>query len=115
MLKQTNWSLKSKIWLEIQGQPVIGEGRMAMLQAIHLKNSIMQASHETGISYRRIRGAIQDMENAIGQPLVHARRGGREGGGAELTPLALDLSRIFSQLSDGFKKEVDARLRNINV
>lgn len=86
---------------------------MAMLEAIHVNNSIMRASHQTGISYRRIRGAIQDMEKAIGQPLVQTFRGGREGGGAELTPLALDLNQLFSQLSIGFQKDIDERLRTL--
>ncbi len=72
----------------------------------------MQASRQTGISYRRIRGPIRDMENAIGQPLVQTYRGGQEGGGAELTPLALDLNLVFNQLSSGFQDDVDAKLRN---
>lgn len=108
------WCLKSKMWIEIEGKPIIGEGRMAMLEAIHLNNSIRGASQETGISYRRIRGAIREMEKAIGQPLVQTYRGGREGGGAELTPLALDLNRLFSQLSIGFQNDIDERLRNVN-
>ena len=87
---------------------------MAMLEAIHHNNSIRRASHQTGISYRRIRGAIRDMERAIGQPLVQTYRGGREGGGAELTPLALDLSQLFSQLSNGFQSDIDERLRSLN-
>ena len=32
--KTRQFSLKSKMWLEIKGRPIIGEGRMAMLQAI---------------------------------------------------------------------------------
>lgn len=107
------WCIRSKIWLELEGQPVIGEGRMAMLEAIDLNNSIIRASQQTGISYRRIRGAIRDMEKAVGRPLVQTHRGGQEGGGAELTPLALELNLVFSQLSTGFQEHVDERLRII--
>ncbi len=93
----------------------MGEGRLTMLQAIHINNSIMRASQETGISYRRIRGAIQDMENVLGHPLVQAYRGGRDGGGADLTPFAHDLSQFFCELAEGLKDEVDERLRSITV
>jgi len=86
-----------------------------MLQAIHLNNSIMRASQKTGIFYRRIRGAIQDMENVLGHPLVQAYRGGHNGGGADLTPFAHDLSEFFCQLAEGLKDEVDERLRSITV
>ncbi len=106
-------SLKSKLWLEVQGRPIIGEGRMAMLQAIHDHRSILQASRETGISYRRMRGAIRDMETAIGQSLVIARRGGKDGGYAELTPAATALLDSFKALSKGFQDETDTRFNAI--
>lgn len=106
------WRLCSKIWLEIEGQPVIGQGRMVMLQAIHQHQSIIQASRETGIAYRRIRGAIRDMEAVVGKPLVVARRGGRYGGRAELTPAAISLLDAFKEISEGFQDESDARMKN---
>jgi len=106
-------SLKSKLWLESQGRPIIGEGRMAMLQAIQDHRSILQASRETGISYRRMRGAIRDMEKAIGKSLVIARRGGSDGGYAELTPAAKDLLDSFKALTEGFHDETDTRFNAI--
>jgi molybdate transport system regulatory protein len=106
--------LKSKMWLELKGRPIMGEGRMAMLQAIDVHRSILHASQETGISYRRIRGAIHDMETVLGQTLVLTRRGGREGGGyAELTPPAMALLDAFKTLSQGFQDASDVRFKDI--
>lgn len=112
ILNTKQFSLKSKLWLEFQGRPIIGEGRMAMLQAIQDNRSILEASKETGISYRRIRGAIHDMENALGQVLVLTRRGGRGGGSAELTPAAVALVDSFKALSQGFRDDSDTRLKS---
>ena len=106
-------SLKSKIWLELEGHPIIGEGRMAMLEAIDHHRSILQAARETGISYRRIRGAIRDMEKATGKSLVLTRRGGRNGGKAELTADALVLLETFKKLAHGFQDETDVRFEQL--
>jgi molybdate transport system regulatory protein len=107
------WNLRSKVWLELEGHPVIGEGRIAMLQAIHRHGSILHASREIGISYRRVRGAIRDMENTLGCPLVKAFRGGEEGGGAKLTSTAQDLVDSFNRVANGFQNEIDTRFREV--
>lgn len=108
--KEKRWDLRSKIWLEVEGNPVMGEGRMSMLEAIDRCGSIIHASRETGISYRRMRGAIRDMESAIGRPLVQAYRGGGEGGGAALTPAAHELMDSFKKCTDNIQQEADEHL-----
>jgi molybdate transport system regulatory protein len=86
---------------------------MAMLEAIDHHRSILQAARETGISYRRIRGAIRDMEKATGKSLVLTRRGGRNGGKAELTADALVLLETFKKLAHGFQDETDVRFEQL--
>jgi len=113
MIKKKQWDLRSKAWLEIEGRPVIGEGRMDMLEAIHCHGSFIQASKEIGISCRKIRGAVRDMEKAIGKPLVKAYRGGGDGGGTSLTPTAHKLIAFFKQFTNEFQKQVDIRFKEI--
>ncbi len=110
-IKKDKWGVRSKVWIEWEGRPVMGEGRMAMLQAIERCGSIINASRETGISYRKIRGAIRDMENILSRPLVRAFRGGEGGGGAELTETAHELLGFFEKFSDTFQQEADARFQ----
>jgi molybdate transport system regulatory protein len=93
----------------------MGDGRMAMLRSIHHNGSIKLAAQETGISYRRMRGAIQEMERAIGYPLVRIMRGGSGGGGAELTPAAHALMAGFEKLSTGFQRQADARFQELRA
>ncbi len=104
-------TVRSKVWLELEGHPVIGEGRVAMLQAIDRHGSIVRAAHETGISYRRMRGAVRDMETALGRPLVFTFRGGGQGGGAMLTPEAQELMACFEKFVHAFQKDADALFR----
>ncbi len=110
-LKGKQWGVRSKVWLELEGHPFMGEGRMAMLQAIHSHGSLIHASRETGISYRRIRGAIRDMEKTIGRTLVHTYRGGGGGGGAELTPIAHELMDSFKRVSTGIQQNTNTQFK----
>jgi molybdate transport system regulatory protein len=106
------WRLRSKVWIEVEGRPVMGEGRMAMLQAIHRCGSIIDASRETGISYRKMRGAVRDMETAVGRPLVKVFRGGGDGGGAMLTTEAHALMDAFRKFAAGLQQEAKVRFQN---
>lgn len=108
------WRLCSKLWLECEGKPVIGDGRMEMLRSIHRNGSIKLAAEETGISYRRMRGAIHEMEVTIGYPLVNIQRGGGGGGGARLTQAAHKLIETFKQLSAGFQRKADERFHKLS-
>lgn len=111
--KDKQWGVRSKVWLELEGHPFMGEGRMAILQAIHSYGSLIRAARETGISYRRIRGAIQDMERTIGRTLVHTYRGGDGGGGAELTPIAHELMDSFRKVSTGIHKNTNTQFNKV--
>lgn len=108
-----HWALKSKVWLEVEGVPIMGQGRMAMLQAIERHGSILQASRATGVSYRRMRGAIREMEEAVGKVLVQSFRGGEEGGGASLTPAAHDLMDRYKKVVNGFQEVMDVRFEHV--
>ena len=107
------WGVRSKVWIEIEGKPIMGEGRKEILKAIAQYGSMLDASKATGISYRRIRGAIKEMERAVGRSLVQSYRGGQNGGGAVLTPAAEELMHWFDQMADGMQQQMDVRFNKI--
>jgi molybdate transport system regulatory protein len=84
---QRKWRLvvKSKVWLEAEGEPVFGEGRKQLLEAIERHGSINRAARQTGISYRRAWSYLRTMESRLGVKLIETQRGGQNGGGATLT------------------------------
>ncbi|WP_333653157.1 winged helix-turn-helix domain-containing protein [Dissulfurispira sp.] len=49
----SDMEIKSKLWIEVDGEPVFGRGRRFLLQAIDKYGSINQAAKEINISYRR--------------------------------------------------------------
>lgn len=107
------WGVRSKVWLELNGEPVMGEGRLAILEAIDRYGSILSAAQETQVSYRKIRGAIRDMERIVGHRLVRTYRGGGQGGGADLTDIAHDLMSRFKRQIEGVQESIDIRFKDL--
>ena len=65
----------------------LGPGKIALLEAIRRTGSISAAGREFGMAYRRAWLLTSDLNKMFVEPLVSARGGGRNGGGAVLTPL----------------------------
>jgi molybdate transport system regulatory protein len=105
--------VKSKIWVEIDGEPVFGRGRRFLLEAIDKHGSISQAAKEINISYRKAWSYIDAMEKRLGMDLVQRQAGGKNGGGASLTQGAREFLQRYALLEDGIKEMVDEKFRDI--
>lgn len=105
--------IRSKLWIEVDGEPVFGRGRRFLLQAIDKYGSINQAAKEINISYRKAWGYIKAMEERLGIRLVERHTGGRNGGGAKLTDEARDFLSKYEALEEGIRDIVDKRYREI--
>ncbi len=111
ILADKKLAARSKVWLELDGKPFFGTGRYAVLRSIERYGSIKRASEETGIPYRRIRGAIYLMEKAIGVPLVVRSRGGASGGSASISAAASELLQLYEKQEAGVRERVDELYR----
>ena len=76
---------KANVALTRRGTPVLGEREARLLEAVERVRSIKDAAAEAGISYRTAWSAIQQMEQALGRPIVVSRAGGPGGGATTLT------------------------------
>lgn len=81
-----------------RGAPVIGEREARLLDAVDRVRSIKDAAAETGISYRTAWSAIQEMEQALGRPIVVSRAGGPGGGATTLTDECRQLLSLYQDL-----------------
>ena len=101
--------VRSKIWLEVDGEPVFGQGRDKLLRLIQVTGSINAAAKEMGIPYRKAWTYIDAMEKRLGFALVHRLKGGSGGGTSSLTPEAETLLRKFDLLQEGFNDLVNGK------
>lgn len=69
----------------------IGPGKIALLERIEAEGSISAAGRGMDMSYRRAWELVEEMNLMFVQPLVDRQIGGRNGGGASLTPFGRDL------------------------
>jgi molybdate transport system regulatory protein len=100
--------VRFKIWTEIEGRALVGPGRFQLLSALRRTGSINAAASDAGISYRRAWGQIREMERLLGQPLIVSNRGGKSGGGTELTAGAKKLIEDYEKLRRRVNKAIKA-------
>ena len=105
--------IRSKIWIEVDGEPVFGRGRRFLLEAIGSNGSINRAAQEVDISFRKAWSHIKAMEARLGVKLVECHTGGKNGGGAVLTADARKLLKKYEALEKGIQNIVDRRFRTI--
>jgi molybdate transport system regulatory protein len=92
-------SVRSKIWLEVNGRFAIGEGGLELLNAISVIGSLAGAAQQVGWSYRHAWGYLRRAENVLGVRLLTTRVGKGAARGATLTPHARRLIRLFEKHS----------------
>ncbi|UCC57870.1 MAG: LysR family transcriptional regulator [Candidatus Bathyarchaeum sp.] len=88
-----------KLWLEHNGEPILGKGGAEILEAIKEVESISKAAKKVEMSYRYVWNYLARIERTLGMPVVKTFKGGsRGGGGALLTELGERLLRDYDRV-----------------
>jgi len=95
--------IKTKFWIENNGEVVLGGGKAALLLTVDRLGSIQGAADEFGMSYRHAWGAIRKIEQRAGFKILDTRLGGKDGG-AQLTPKG----KAFIEKVDFLLKDLQA-------
>jgi molybdate transport system regulatory protein len=81
--------LSVRIDLDANGR--IGPGKIQLLENIHSCGSISAAGRAMEMSYKRAWDLVDEINRICGQSAVERQTGGKNGGGAILTPFGLSL------------------------
>jgi molybdate transport system regulatory protein len=110
--------LKHQIQLISSGDIIIEEEGFILLREIEKEKSIVAASKNMGISYRKAWGLLRDIESALGFSLVGKRRGGKAGGRTTFTNEGKELldayTTLISDLESSGKEVIRTFFRKIN-
>src|SRR6202045_3766743 len=77
-------SLSVRIHLDAEGR--IGPGKIQLLENIHANGSISAAGRAMDMSYKRAWDLVDEINRICGHAAVERQTGGKNGGGAVLTP-----------------------------
>ncbi len=110
-MKTQKMKVKSKVWIEAGGEVVAGDGKIDLLERIAETGSIQKAAQGIGMSYRHAWGFLQKMEKRGGIKLVKTQVGGREGGGAKLTPPGRDFLKRYSAFREGLDEYIEDKFQ----
>jgi molybdate transport system regulatory protein len=77
--------VKTKVWLELDGGFVIGDGGLRLLLGIVRHGSLAEAVRELGWSYRHAWGYLRQAEARLGVAVIRTRSGRGSARGMELT------------------------------
>lgn len=75
-----------------------GPGKARLLEAIDATGSISEAARTMAMSYRRAWLLVDSTNKLFGRPVVTAAQGGKQGGGASLTPFGRELLDRWREL-----------------
>ncbi|WP_372398166.1 LysR family transcriptional regulator [Azospirillum sp. HJ39] len=89
----------------------IGPGKIALLEAIDRTGSISAAARSLGMTFRRAWFLVETMNTAFREPVIRTSVGGREGGGAGLTPLGQEVVARYRQVQEEARKAAEPHLR----
>ncbi|MEE9523570.1 MAG: FmdE family protein, partial [Thermodesulfovibrionales bacterium] len=106
-------NIRSKLWIEVDDEPVFGRGRRFLLEAIEKYGSINQAAREINISYKKALSYIKAMEERLGLVLVKRRAGGKNGGGSHLTKEAREFIDRFERIEKHIHDIADDRFKEV--
>jgi molybdate transport system regulatory protein len=103
-------TLSLRIDLDDEGR--IGPGKIRLLENIRQFGSISAAGRAMDMSYKRAWDLVDEINRICRQPAVERQTGGRNGGGAALTPFGLSLvaryRKIERDAASAVRKELQA-------
>ena len=89
-------TLSLRIDLDDEGR--IGPGKIQLLENIQQFGSISAAGRAMDMSYKRAWDLVDEINRMCRQPAVERQTGGRNGGGAALTPFGLSLVARYRKI-----------------
>ena len=80
----------------------IGPGKISLLEAIRDAGSLSQGAHNIGMSYRRAWLLVQSLKDSFREPITVPSKGGKSGGGMQVTEFGDALIKNYRRLERDF-------------
>ncbi len=91
--------LKPSLSLTSGGTDFLSATRMRLLEALDARGSIAAAARAAGLTYKAAWDNISAINNLAERPVVTRKKGGRGGGGSELTEFGRELISLYQRVA----------------
>ncbi len=88
----------------------LGRGKIELMEHIVATGSISAAGRAMDMSYRRAWLLVDALNHMFKEPVIESQRGGKQGGGAGLTPFGEELLARFRGMEAGMRETLQADL-----
>tara|TARA_R100000935_G_scaffold33116_1_gene53616 strand:+ start:2134 stop:2472 length:339 start_codon:yes stop_codon:yes gene_type:complete len=90
--------LKIKCWIEEEGEKYYGPGPHELLNQIQKEGSLSKAAGKMHMSYKKAWAMVQKLNQFSAEALVILKKGGQDGGGAEVSLYGLEIMKEYDDL-----------------
>ena len=104
----SGWEARLRLWIDVNGRNALGPGKVRLLEAIATTRSLSAAATQLRMSYRLAWKHLKLIEEWTGLTVVEPQRGGRHGGGTDLTPEGRALLDAYHD----FHREVEEHMES---
>jgi len=105
--------LQGRFWINKQQNNFLGQGRIELLLRIGETGSITKAAKMMKMSYKAAWDSIDAINNLSEYPLVQSVKGGKGGGGTQLTSYAKELIETYEILSQEHQNFLDSLSKRV--
>ena len=109
-MSQRATPLGVRLRIDFGPQSSIGPGKIALLEHIETSGSLSQAARDLAMSYRRAWLLLDDLNHALGEPVITTSVGGAGGGGAQVTSFGRKLIAAYRDLEHASQDLAEERL-----
>ena len=103
-MPNNTFSIDGYIWVNKGDECFIAPGRVVLLNTIAREGSINAAAKLLDMSYQQAWKVIEQMNRLAPVPVLNIKRGGKNGGGAELTGYGKRIISEVDQIEAAFIK-----------
>lgn len=100
--------LAAPLWLLFRERELLVGKALSLIRNIDEKGSISRAADAVPMSYKSAWDLIDRLNNSSVHPMVTTTTGGRNGGGAKLTPHGKALLQLYSSLEQNFSNMINS-------
>ncbi|MBT2160852.1 winged helix-turn-helix domain-containing protein [Zobellia laminariae] len=110
----SDYKIKSRIWIEVGDNVLVGEGRVKLLKEIEAQGSLSKAAKSIGMSYKKAWTLIDAVNKSAKEAVVTTSVGGQKGGGTVITPYGKNLIAAFERINKKCWEFLDEEFETLN-